>query len=122
MKNRVLEEENVQLCEKLLDLEYKQRRNNLIFEGVYDNVNESDLDCITKLHQVLRVIPGIDVDKFRIDRCHHLDRPYKTTGSRRIICCFNWYYDVQCILRNRKQLPPGVYVSEDLPEEWIDRR
>ena len=35
---------------------------------------------------------------------------------------FNWHVDVQFILRNCKLLPRGVYVNEDLPEEWLDRR
>ena len=34
---------------------------------------------------------------------------------------FNWYHDVQVILRNRKLLPRGIYVNEDLPEDWVDR-
>ena len=38
------------------------------------------------------------------------------------MCTFNWYVDVQLILRNRKHLPKGIYVNEDFPEEWIDRR
>ena len=29
---------------------------------------------------------------------------------------------MQCILKGRKYLPKGVFVSEDLPEEWKDRR
>ena len=121
--NKNLQSENMQLKEKLLDVEYRQRRNNLIFEGVADMPKESDLDCIAKVRSVLRSIPGIKVDEFRIDRCYRLDGAYKpnSKGSCRILCAFNWYYDVQCILHNRKCLPKGVYVSEDLPEEWVDR-
>ena len=29
---------------------------------------------------------------------------------------------MQCVLRHRRLLPRNVYVSEDLPEEWIDCR
>ena len=31
-------------------------------------------------------------------------------------------HDVHTILKSRKLLPKGVYISEDLPEEWNDRR
>ena len=48
-KNNVLRNENSQLKEHLLDMEFYQKRNNLIFEGIYDTQGESDLDCIAKL-------------------------------------------------------------------------
>ena len=121
-RNESLEAENTMLKEKLLDLEYQQKRNNLIFEGIQDSQEESDLQCINKLWAILWVIPGIDVTKFRIDHCHRIDGKFSPSSTCRILCSFNWYYDVQCILRHRKMLPKGIYVSEDLPVEWIDRR
>ena len=71
---------------------------------------------------VLHNIPGIDVEHLRINKCYRIDGSYKTTGSHHILCSFNWHYDVQCILKNRKLLPKGIFVTEDLPEEWIDCR
>ena len=121
-KNKTLESENLQLREKLLDLEYRQRRNNLVFDGIYDAPNELDLDCIQKLRHVVRDIPGLNVQRFQIKRCHRLDGAYKQGSTRRLICALNWHYDVQCILRNCKKLPRGIFVTEDLPEEWMDRR
>ena len=77
LKNKTLESENIQLKEKLLDIEYRQRRNNLLFEGIVDALNESDLDCIAKVRSVLKNIPGIMVKDFRIDRCYRLDGPFR---------------------------------------------
>ena len=121
-QNRELKAENVDLKEKLLDMEFCQRRNNLIFEGIEDSQDENDLECIRKLRHALNRVPGLDPANFKIERGHRLDGGFKPTSTRRIICCFNWNYDAQCILRNRKSLPRGVYVNEDLLEEWIDRR
>ena len=121
-QNANLETENVQLREKLLDLEYQQRKNNLIFGGIFDGQNESDLNCISKVRFILKDIPGLDSQQFRIDKCYRLDGTYKEGQTRRILCTFNWAYEVQCVLRNRKKLPRGVFVNEDLPEEWVDRR
>ena len=42
-RNKALELENSQLKEKLLDLEYRQRWSNLIFKGLPDAPNESNL-------------------------------------------------------------------------------
>ena len=59
---------------------------------------------------------------FVIDKCHHIDGQYNSRQKRRILCFLNWFHDVQTILKFRKHLPKGIYVSEDLPEEWVDRR
>ena len=67
-KNQDLENENNQLRERLLDLEYRQRRSNLIFEGIEDAPKESDLDCIRKVRFVLSGVAGLDAANFRIDR------------------------------------------------------
>ena len=123
LHNRSLTTENTQLKEKLLDLEYQQKRNNLIFEGISDMMDESDVDCINKIHYVVAAIPGLD-KSFKIDRCYRIDGVFKPSAKkpRRILCTFNWHVDVQFILRHRKLLPRGVFVNEDLPEEWNDRR
>ena len=121
-ENKQLVDENVQLKEKLLEIDFRQRRNNLLFEGITDEHGESDLRCIFKLCNALSRIPGLDVQNFRIDKCYRLDGPYKIGMTRRILCCFNWQYDLQCVLKNRKMLPTGMFVSEDFPEEWADRR
>ena len=119
-RNQVLEAENSKLKEKLLDIEYNQKRNNLIFEGIIDAADESVLQCIEKLCYVLKDIPGMA--NFKIDRCHRFDGSFKPTGKRRVMCVFNWFQDARRVLVNRKLLPRGVFVLEDLPKTWVDRR
>ena len=121
-RNRHLELENSTLKEKMLDLDYKQRLNNLIFDGIPDSNAETDIECIGKLRNCLRHIDNFDANGFRIDKCFRLDGSFRETRCRRVLCTFNWYRDAQTILRNRKSLPKGVYVQEDLPEPWSDRR
>ena len=99
-KNKTLESENAYLKEKVLDLEFRQRRNNLIFEGILDSDTETDLECTAKLRRVLKSIPGLDVNNFKVDRCHRLDGHYNPSSCRRLICAFNWHHDIQCILKN----------------------
>ena len=93
----------------------------MLFEGIHDNQGETELECIRKLRAVLNWIPDLDAQNFKIEHCHRLDGQFRANSTRRVICCFNWYSDIQQILRNRKCLPKGVYVNEDLPEEWSDR-
>ena len=112
---------NTLLKERLLDIEYHQRRNNLIFEGVVDSEGELEADSIYEIRRVLRAIPGLD-PSFKMDRCYRIDGRYKPSKTRRLLCVFNWYVDVQFILKHKKSLPKGIFVNEDLPEEWKDRR
>ena len=47
--NQELKEENVMLKERLLDLKYRQKQCSLLFEGIMDSPDESDIECIRKL-------------------------------------------------------------------------
>ena len=120
--NKLLVEENTVLKERLSDIEYQQKRCNLIFDGVLDTYGESDIDCIRKVRRVLSAIPDFDAQGFVVDRCYRLDGKFKINSCRCILCTFNWSHDVQKVLRGRKHLPKGIYVAEDFPEEWVNRR
>ena len=120
-QNKNLVVENAALKEKLLDMKYEQRKGNLIFEGLTDTDGETDLQCANKVRAALRSIPGLEED-FKIDKCHRIDGKYRALGTRRVLCAFNWFQDLQLVLRNRKKLPKGIFVNEDFPEVWVERR
>lgn len=95
---------------------------NLVFEGIAEShTSETGLDCYNKIMQCLSNLPDFNLSTVRIDRCHRLG-PKQNHRSRAIIAKFNWYGDLVEILNKRSYLPEGVFVSEDYPEEWIDRR
>ena len=120
IENQFLHDYSYEMKEKLLDLEFRQRCNNLVFDGFHESESETGYDCYLKIKNAIRNIPGIDPN-FKVDRCHRLGP--KIAGRRRaIIACINWYGDVVKILNNRKMLQKGIFVSEDYPSEWIDRR
>ena len=56
-RNANLETENSQLKEKLLELEFQQKRNNLLFEGIFDSPEEPELTTMSKLRHILKDIP-----------------------------------------------------------------
>ena len=118
--NEHLSSENRDLREKVLDLEYRQRRNNLVFDGIREHDGEQGSDCYNKIIAVLNNI--MDTKKVRVARCHRVGAPSKSKFPRPIIACFDWYGDVTTILNSRKRLPKGIYVNDDLPDEWKDRR
>ena len=119
--NNNLLEENKQLHDKVTELEFRQRRNNLIFEGVKYGSTDNTETAFSKLQSILHRIYGQSIEKSQIERCHWMTSKIQY-NKKCLIACFGWYGDVQKILKNRKLLPKGVYVNEDLPEEWLDRR
>ena len=70
------------LKEKLLYLEYRQRRSNLIFEGIGDSHGETDADCLKKLQFALSGIQGLDAENFKVDHCHRLDGAFRVQNTR----------------------------------------
>ena len=106
--NQELKEENCALRERILEIEYRQREQNLIFEGIPDLADESDISLVYKVQGPLCGIPGLQSDAFVIDKCHCLDGKYKPNSCRRVLCTFNWLHDVQCVLKNRKHLARNI--------------
>ena len=119
-------EQNTDLNEKVLDLEYQQRRNNLVFDGIPESENETDYQCYEKILMAISGLKNVNTNDIWIARCHRLGRKKLNqrdrVSPRPIICCFHWYGDVSNILGDRWNLPKGIYVNEDLPEDWNDRR
>ena len=121
-ENSRLNKENEQLQEKLLKLECHQRRDNLIFEGFQEIRGETDLDIYTKIVRAISRIHDIQNPyAVRISRCHRVG-PYQKGQTRPVVAHFNWFGDRSAILRNKRQLPYGIYVHEDYPTEIDDRR
>lgn len=117
-----LRAENVELREKLLLLEFHQRRNNLVFTGIPEcDGPESGRDCYDRIMECVSQIPNLNVAHIQVDRCHRLGVKQRNR-HRGIIARFNWYGDLVDILNGRSYLPTGIYVSEDYPDEWNDRR
>ena len=120
-ENTELKNENVQLKESLLKLEAHQRRNNLVFEGITDAANEDDDQCFKSLCDSLEDLPDVDITNIKIARCHRLGS-YQADKTRPIIANFWWFGDRKQILKQKENLPDGVYVHEDLPKEYENRR
>ena len=134
-ENRLLKEQNTNLNEKLLKLEYHQRRNNLLFDGFEEVYGETDTDCYSKVRLAIADLyeddPEIDGEpvptayekagKITVNRIHR-DGPYTRGRKRPIIVNFQWFGDVRFILENKKKLPTDIYVNEDFPIEIRQRR
>ena len=104
--------------EKITDMEYHQKCNNLIFDGILDSRGESNMESYRKICDLLSTYTH--VQSMKIARCHRLGG-YKAGTNRPIIANFLWFGDVTAILSIKNQLPKGVYIREDIPKVWDDR-
>lgn len=77
--------------ERLLDLQCRQMRDNLIFYSIQDERGESDEVCAEKLYTFfekdLKLMSGRAI---KLDRIHRLGR-YNPTKTRPIIAKFSYY-------------------------------
>ena len=68
--NRSLTEENTQLKEDLPQLEYHQRRNNIVFDGIPEENCESDQGCYQKIWDILAAPWNMNVNEIYITQYH----------------------------------------------------
>ena len=116
---KMLKTQNTTLNEKLLKLEFHQCRNNLVFLGIQEAFNETNYDCYNMIIELLSKV--MDVSNVKITRCHRLGKLSKHQ-PRPITANFLLHGNVTSILKVKSKLPSGVYISEDLPSEWVECR
>ena len=125
-----VQNDRIRLVEyKSIDMEARSRRNNLIFRGHPESV-END-DCVAIIRRWLPELLGIRPD-ICIQRAHRLGNPnrnrrYRGGGARSqprpIIVNFRDYEDVELILENANKLKDTSFgVNRDYPKEIISAR
>ena len=109
------------VSEKLIELEDRSRRNNLRFDGLTEDTNETWDDCERKIQKILSDKLEITED-VEIERCHRMGKR-KGNRPRTIICKFLRFKDKQKILKNAKKLKnSGIYIYEDFCNDTMELR
>ena len=116
---KILKSQNTTLNEKLLKLEFHQCRINLVFSGIKEAFGESNYDYYNKIIELLLKV--LDVSNVKNTRCHRLTW-FSKYQQRPINTNCLWYSNVASILKVKSKLPSGVYINEDLPNEWVECR
>ena len=120
---KLLEEENRELKEHLLRQEAAQKRNNLIFTGIKEVRREAPENIRRELNNALNQISTFynNAAQCRMELFKRIGK--RVNGRpRSLLVTFQSYSDVDLIMSGRSELPPGVYVREDLPYELENRR
>ena len=109
------------VSEKLIELEDRSRRNNLRFDGLTEDTNETWDDCERKIQKILSDKLEITED-VEIERCHCMGKR-KENRPRTIIYRFLRFKDKQKILKNAKKLKnSGIYIYEDFCNDTMELR
>ena len=102
-----------EVSKKLIELEDRSRRNNLRFDGLTEDPNETWDDCERKVQDVLLNKLNIE-GNIEIDRCHPFG---KCRGSRprTIVCRFLRF---KC----EKLKDTGIFIYEDFCSDAMELR
>ena len=114
-------QEKLKDIETTLDyLENQSRRNNVVFDGIEEDANESWQDSERKVQEILE--ETMELDDFTIERAHRVGKK-KQQRQRPIVVKFLNYKDREDVLRNGKKLKgTTVYVREDLSTKVMNTR
>ena len=127
--NNVVSDNRIKLLEyKSIDMEARNRRNNLIFRGHPELVNDDDCEAIIK--NFLSNQLHLDSDSIYIQRAHRLGnmKPQNRRWAQRkdprpIIVCFRDYKNVETIMSYAFKLCGTKYgINRDYPNEIVSAR
>ena len=121
-----LDEKLSLMDEKLLDIQWRSMRENLIFSGIKESITRADEqeDCETRLRTFLREDMGIS-RSIGFDRVHRLGR-FKPAQlrPRPIVAKFTFYRDKEFVRQEAPKvlIGTGYSVNEQFPQEIESRR
>jgi len=111
-----LQQNQQDMAERLIDVECRMMRNNLIFTGLPEEVGETN-NMIQNMLQDLFTHELKLENSIRISHCHRLAKR-RHQHTRDIIAIFDNVADCQAILYNSKRLKghqPPVYINQQYP-------
>ena len=118
LNNRKLLSRIESMENRIKELETEQKRCNLVFHGFNDSNTRDDVKLMRDIVSCLNMIPDFcgQASRVQFKAFYHLGY-YNKFKLRPVKVEFHNYMDVELILRNKRHLPSGVFVNEDLPEE-----
>ena len=119
--NKKIKVHNSRLKERTIRLECHQRKENLKFDGIKEEKDETEEKCRTKILESIVNIPDLDNESVILSRCYRVGR-YQKERTRSIVCHVHYYEHKVKILKNKDHLADGIFVSEDYPDEIEERR
>ena len=121
-ENKELKQENQALKERLDQIEINQLGNNLIITGIPENTWESYSHTKQRVTDTIAASIGTNNDpvalsqaeKVEISYCTHIGRQ-RVNYNHPISVTFQKKEDKDSLLKNKRNLPVGIYVNEEFP-------
>lgn len=120
---RHMQQKHNQLNERVIKLESRSMRDNLIFCGVEEEDGDDNLE--NKLFRIIK--DELKISDINIIRCHLLPKPRNARSSDRpknVVAKLADNGDVQRILSSAKLLKgcePSLYIHQQYPKEIVAR-
>ncbi|CAB3981030.1 Hypothetical predicted protein [Paramuricea clavata] len=113
-----LEQDNTTLRNKIVDLQARSMRDNLLFFNIPERDKENTTEMIHELLETKMEIHDAR-NKVKIDRSHRIGRKRERNQKPRpIVVKFNYHQDREYVQLNTKKLKgTKIGVSEQFPEE-----
>ena len=123
-ENMELKKENSQLKERLLHIETQQLKNNIIINGVAEVKWEPYEITKTRVYEKLASVLSKgdlmasmeEARKIELIGCSRIGR-YQMNRAWPISVTFAKYDDKENVMRNKRNLPGGVYINDKYPAE-----
>ena len=107
-------------------METYSRRDNLLFHGIRQPINESNFSCAKSVRKFLvnqLQMTEEEASSVQFVRCHKLNEHNKMSEIKPIIARFKNYSDREMVLSKKSLLTNKEYaINEDFPREIVYRR
>ncbi len=109
--------QRLKLNTRLIDLDDRQRRDNLVIDGIEDSDRETPKQCEERTRKYMKDKLKVDnADSIVIDRVHRLGK-FKQNKNRPTIIKFNRYKQRVHVWGKRNKAPRGSRVRENFSKE-----
>lgn len=119
-------EENAQLKDKIFTLEKKlntmekeKRKFNLVFFGI-EEAGKSEAELVDHIKETV-IESGTNLNSNEISSVYRIGKK-DNNKNRPVVVSFTSVWKKHYVLKNKRGLPPGVYVKEDFSKEVLEKR
>lgn len=118
-ENKNLKIKMNKLEQKLSVMEKEKRKFNLIFFGADEN-GKSEAELVDYIKEII-LGTGTHIDSQEISNIFRL-KTSKPSTNQPIVITLSTIWKKHLILKNRKNLPTGIYIKEDYPKDILEIR
>lgn len=118
-ENKNLKTKIIKLEQKLNFMEKEKRKFNLIIFGTEEN-GKREAELVDYIKELI-LETGTYIDSHEISNIYRI-KTSKPSTSQPIVITLSTIWKKHLILKNKKKLPPGIYIKEDYPKDIVEIR